>query len=370
MQTNVFRLMAGAMFLLLLGVGCSAPSSPAETEEQERDTPELVSLEQTESSFTAVVERGDAHVTIDVQRKGPRVEGFIRDPEIDSPFESDATIRNRHGWPFVRSYGGDVPVNAAENQSLEPPREANQEEQMADLQLAIDAALMLRNNPDIGERFRWELGEVLSMARSALDGANDILDGKIIPQPTPDLNEIKSEAIGPVTSAESSISDNQETGEDLPRLSGSRSLKSFIASSSSSYYHSASVRWTNCCWGFGQHSAVLQKTFSSAGAFLNQTSTRNHGRESTHSSMADASGCPKAWGLRSNYWPPLQPYLATDYFADGNAGGCGTSYGLTSGTHVCNDDSQADYWHVKYNGYGSWATCGDSTLRASAPSCN
>lgn len=246
MQTGLFRLMIAAMLLLLLGAGCFGRVTSTDAEEQ-RDLPELVSLEQTESSFMAVVERGDAHVTIDVRRTGPRMPGFIRDPEIDSPYESDATLRNRHGYAFVQSYGGDVSADTDEaNQSIDPENVVF-EEQMEDLQLIADAAQMLRDDPDVGERFRWELREVYYMASRTRTEAIEVYENPPTPEPTPGIEDAAPKTTDGVVVP---MSVNEEKGGS-PLLSDSeglvKPLRSVVVTSGSYYYHSASIRWANCC---------------------------------------------------------------------------------------------------------------------------
>lgn len=361
MHTNnaTTRLIMGFLTCVLLGTGCTAPMA-VNTE------PRLTHLEQTESSFVATVEHNASRITILVERSGPRAEGFTRDPEIDSPFESDISIRNRYDYPFLRTFSGDVPaVLEDSNEANAAPSHISQDEQLEDLRLVIDATTILENHADIGERFRWELREVRNMAAGSLERALDASDGHIIPRSTPDAREIESETIG-------SISVINE-GTEGATLRSSDSVSASRAYLGSTYIHVASIRWANCCWGFGQHSAVLVDVYTDTWMFVGTISTKNHGREANDSSMAVASGCPVAWGGRANVMPPLQPYVSTDTYDAGDAGGCGTPYDAippTTGGHVCNDDSLVEYWHVKYNASGSWATCGDSTLRDTAPSCN
>jgi len=168
--------MTSVAVIAFLGVGCTVPA-------ENGLRPQLTQLEHDQMSFTATVERGDSHVTITVQRTGPRASDFIRDPEIDSPYESDAVVRNRYDFPFLRSFGGDAPSGMLEgSESTDPPRNINQQHQLEDLQLVVDAADMLRDDAEIGESFRWELREVRSMAAGALEHANDGLNGLIHPK--------------------------------------------------------------------------------------------------------------------------------------------------------------------------------------------
>ncbi len=362
MQINMLIrfLMSSMILVLLFGAGCAAPTADQETGLQ------LTQLQYSESSLTATVERDESRVTILIRRGGPRVEGFIRDPEIDSPFESDLAVRNRRGDFFLQSFGGDRAIDseiAAE--TMKPALDVNQAEQMEDLQLAADAAKMLRDHPEVGEPFRWELRSIRYMAEGALERATEARDGRMPLEPTTETED------GPSAVNPAPVSD--ERAEGPPLRSSDDELGTVRAPLSTTYIHVIGIRWANCCWGWGQHSSALLDIYSSTWTFLNSVSTKNHGREASDPTMSASSGCPKSWSGRLNYMPTLQPFAVSDTFGDGDAGGCSTSYDAippTTGGHVCNDDSLVQYWYVKNNGGASYPTCADSTLRSTAPACD
>ncbi len=139
------------------------------------------------------------------------------------------------------------------------------------------------------------------------------------------------------------------------------------ASLCTGYRHDATIRWANCCWSWGQHSALLVRSYSGGGALAGVWSSSNHGRSATDPSMTDACTWSSPSG-RANLQPPMYSY-PSDTFFGAPGGGCPTAYGLLGSQHVCNDDTLAELLNVKSNGLGTWSTCADGVLRASRPGC-
>jgi predicted small secreted protein len=139
-----------------------------------------------------------------------------------------------------------------------------------------------------------------------------------------------------------------------------------VAMSSETYQHVATIRYANCCWSFGQHSAISVASYTtSAGALVSVTNASNHGRSASDPSLQ--AYCSWRSGQRSNRTPTVFSYPSDYFMAPG--GGCGSPYGLSSGQHVCNDDTLAEVNSVKANAFATWATCSDSYLRQWVPSC-
>lgn len=294
-------------------------------------------------------------MSIEIVRGEPRVEGFIRDPEIDSPYESDEVIRNRQNYPISVSLGGDSTLieelRNPETGMIDPgiPGPTDAVDQLADVELGILMVQSLRNNPDISTEWRWELRSLDNTVNGLKESILDGIEGNL-PKP-----EQSSEISTPITRTDGSTVRSAVGGSVQPFAS--------------TYTHWTTIRSGSCCWSWGQHSAVWFKSFEGA-TFVYQLILSNHGRKANDSSLSNSSGCPKSWGPRSNITLNFVPYYATDTFGTGDAGGCSTSYGITSGTHVCNDDSFAEYRNIKNNGVSSWVTCSDSTLRTTAPACD
>jgi hypothetical protein len=320
-------------------VGCG----PGEAADVAQPGLGLTVTRQSEMDLTVVAQEGEAQVTLVVRRLGLRGTDFVRDPEVDSPYDADLTVRNRHGQPFLTS-GEHGPSSAAtaDELSTEPLVAPDHEEQVADLQLAVEAVERLRATTAVGTAFSWELRSLHYLAASALERADDALKGEI------------------------------PASAGMMERAGMTKLQA-LSPIGGGFTHRVSIRYTSCCVALGNHSAVLLEVFDSAGTFVGMVSTRNHGRDATDPSMVTATGCPRSFGGRATAFPNFRPYYATD--ADwngawGDGGGCETPYGFTPGRHVCNDDSQAQYWNLKYGVAGTWATCSDRSLRWWSPYCD
>ena len=314
-----------------------------------------------DSSFTATGDKGAAHATVVIKRKGLLDKDAALDPEIDSPYNNDVVIYNRHGNPIGTNNANSVPVvdpatgNITAQKSLQDftPTQPTQAEQIEDLQSALNTIKSMKLDKNIGKKFRWELRTAESLAQWGLDHANDKIEGRVKVEATPDLKAVDSKISGVIS------------------INRMYSLSGASAAAGYDYTYQTYIRWKNCCWSFGQHSAVLVNIYYTfTGVYAGSVSTRNHGTEASDSSMLTAANCPKAWSGRTSAYPYFQPYVGSDTYGTGDAGGCGTAYGLTSGLHVCNDDSLAEYSNLKYNSVSSWLTCNDSSLRTTAPSCD
>ena len=105
---------------------------------------------------------------------------------------------------------------------------------------------------------------------------------------------------------------------------------------------------------FADHSAVIVNVTKPDGTILNYV-TCNHGTCADDAAMQ--------YRCQNIVYPASQrPFsiLPCDSVS---------SYGFTSGTHVCNDDTLVQYNMIVYNNSGL-TTCTDSSLRLWAPTCN
>lgn len=122
--------------------------------------------------------------------------------------------------------------------------------------------------------------------------------------------------------------------------------------------HKQPIVWTI---GLGEHSATLSRSISSTGVTQQTIITGNHG------TAANLMKVSCSWTSTATR-PKALPAIGSG--TDGSPYYCRTAYGFTTGRHVCNDDSYIQAQTVRYNmGPMSWVTCGDSTLRRSAPAC-
>ncbi|MEN9558045.1 MAG: hypothetical protein RL141_414 [Candidatus Parcubacteria bacterium] len=346
--------------------GCG--SAPSQNKNQRDQDIEIT--QQTENDLRVVVTDDHAQVSIVIHRRGLREAEAIKDAEIDSPFDSDLIVRNRFGYPFVSSGNHASPTDPdTGTRSLEPEIAFDQSEQIEDLHLAMETIEHLQSQPDTGEEYRWELRTLYFMLDRTISGANDMINGNIVPEETPSLDEIPPELLVPGSTP--SPQPSMDADEQPSDANGFGMIRQGFTAP---YNHRVGIFYDPIYWIFGHHSAVFLEVYDSQGVFVASVSTRNHGREATDPTMRNVGGgCPRTFTGRSIALPPMQPHITTDLFSKGDAGGCGTPYDAifpTSGGHVCNDDTAAEYWNIKFNSASSWVTCGDSTLRQFAPTCD
>lgn len=326
------RLLAVLIFALSAGSVLNGCATEAPPDDQTRITVSQLS----ETDFRADAEDGQSRATFIIHRNGLRGADFIRDPIIDSPYDADLIVRNRHGHPFLASGNHGMPPDPETGTYPEPQTFFSRQEQIDDLRLAVAATEKLQHQQVASKIFGWELRSLYFMAMNGLKDAEE--------------------------------APSNGTSYSL----GNRGDTTGVISSAltAPYTHTVAIRKAVCCNSLGEHSAVRLSVKDSAGTFVGAVSTRNHGREADDPSMSNAFNCPQSWGGRNVAFPAFQPYVNTDNAIDGDAGGCNTSYGFSTGQHVCNDDSQAQYWNIKNNTSGTWAVCSDSTLNYWAPYCD
>ncbi|TAK04043.1 hypothetical protein EPO34_02710 [Patescibacteria group bacterium] len=352
MRNFTTTVLALATAVSLVGMGCAVQDPANETALSDV---QMVSKEISATKLKVVVERGEARVSIEFERGPLRPESWLGNPDEESSTLDDLLVADRNDLVFLTQFGGDTALDPDVGERIRPPPDdLNMKQRYEDLVLARDAADFLENDEEILAQFKWSLEGLRDIANITLQ--DETWRGVKLPaaDPQPDVSEVEDQANGEI-------------------LDFSSMMQGFTATSVR-YMHRAYIRWKPCCWSFGEHSAALVFVYNSSGtALLKTIDTKNHGTAATHNSMFDAAGCPKTWGDRSNYLPPLQPFKSSDTFLYGNAGGCSTPYDAiepTTGGHVCNDDSMAEYFNTKYNASSSWATCGDSTRRELHPTCD
>jgi hypothetical protein len=324
---------------------------------------QLVSERVDETGFRIVAFRGDAMATIIVSRGALREEGVEGNPDIDGPYRFDLILRNRYGFPFLTSGMHGVPTDPdLGTMSLVPNASFHKDEQRDDVVLITDALNQIASQ-QLGEDFRWEVRSLQSLvghAIAALEAVPASHDSAETPleMPAEFRGIVETDAL-------------DEAVVTPPSADGIGVVRQALGST---FTHKVYIKKGPCffCGDTGEHSAVLLDVYYDGGSYIGSVSTQNHGREATDGSMSTAYNCPKTYTGRSVAFPNFQPYISTDYWLGiyGDAGGCGTSYGLTSGKHVCNDDSLAQYYNIKYNTTASWSFCGDSSLAYWAPYCN
>lgn len=233
-----------------------------------------------------------------------------------SPYEVDVRFLDRNGSPFLVQVGGHAYID-----SKWRDEDTAQDFEVLPERRAID----------------FDLVRALGKELSSLDLPNHSHELRVLSQLADSIDEQDSD---PTLGYEHSAGHEKEQS----------------AAPTASYNHKITIKKKaafNCSF-CGDHSAVLLQIYYSSGSLYKQISTSNHGTAATDSSMSNA--CSKTFTYSTTATPLLQ-YP------------CTTSYGFTSGYHVCNDDTYCQYYDVKNGANSSWVTCGDSSLRAYAPSC-
>lgn len=331
--------------------GCVGQSIVGNPSPSAADGVRLSSVEASADRLTAVaVGPNGARVTIEFAKGRPRAPEWRGDPALDSATEDDLIVSDRYGQVFLTEIAGDGTVDPAWAERIRtPPTRGDIATRYEDLSLALRAADLLERTPSAAGRFAFSIRSLRNIADDTL---SDDSFAPLTAQPPRPAGALPPVAPGTTTAP--------GVGRAAQTLA------------SESYTHSVLIRWGSCCWGFGQHSAAQLRVTNSRNYVCSTVNSNNHGRSASDPTMATVSGCPRSFAGRSNYLPLFQPFLNQDTFSSGNAGGCGTSYGLTGGAHVCNDDSMVEYLLVRDNVTmlnACYATCADGMLRNSAPGC-
>jgi hypothetical protein len=183
------RLAALSALLVFLGAGCAAPA-PVDTGVR------IIDVQQTGTTLKAAVVRGAAHVTIAINRPATMGKLLRGNQPAGEKYEPGVVARNRRGFPFLASSMTPEMVDEA-NATASTSESSIQGEQLEDLRLVKDATRELQDRPDIDGRYRDDLRSLYFMADSALKGANDMLEGKITPEPTPDICDADPSILAP-----------------------------------------------------------------------------------------------------------------------------------------------------------------------------
>ena len=310
-------------------------------------------LRVTDNGFTVVVIRGDAKITIDLERADRQDMDLIANPEGVEPFVTNFKVYNRSDYPFIIVGDGMLATNPQTGQvDIVQPGRVSQSNQLEDLHLVLMTIDLLGQHPHVGVKFQTDLKKLGYAANAALGNADAVYDGRI----TAGL-------------AQSGVDRNSSApiqGE------GGVCVASQSLSTSSTFIQNFFIKYKQAYWVWGDHSSVKIDVYYSSGQYVGYLSTRNHGLEADDPSMSTSAGCPRQFTNRPTTLPPIQPFASTDTALQGDAGGCSTPYFAMSGVsaHVCNDDSLAMLHMAIQNAViSNDPTCSDYILRNYAPGC-
>ncbi len=335
---------------ILAAVSSCAQDDQAEPQFERAGERSSLSVAATDDRLTASLERGEAFVVLEFLQGPERPPEWRRDPSVDSPHIFDTILLDRNGASLILQLGGDEFIEPQwVDLVVAPPDTSTLEERHEDILLGMELLDRLEAHA-VAPDFAWEIeGLRFTLEHALRDIASSRLND-LNPEPTPDLRE----AI-PLLAE----------GATLPELA-----RPPQAAAGDGFIHQIDIKTGECCWNYAEHSAVIVTSFMPPHIWLAMVVTGNHGRLATNPSLSSAPSCPKSWSGRDYLFPKFQPFEADDDAHEGEAGGCNTSYGVLAGRHVCNDDSLAQYYNVKYDQAGNWETCSDGTLRKKAPNCS
>lgn len=313
--------------LLLLGA-CGGPVDPITGFDVNRPLETLPAVEDLEPGLTLLSEedglwlawREDDLAVYAQVRPGADRPAEFTDADL-GPYEIDSRVLDVDGYPFIETWGGHGPYDARWNAAVELPEDAvDSSHRDRDHAMAADLAQAWAEHP-LAVDYPFMTDDLLVVTVGDLEMA--LLDLEAQP---------------------------------LENLRGG------------TFEHRTWVTYASCCVTWGEHSAVVVKTINKKKQLVLTRQAGNHGRKGTDPSMTQ--GDYRAWGGRSNKEPTLRnkAWRDADTFASSKGGGCNTSYGTVPGTHVCNDDSQAEWKNVRDNAIDyTQSTCSDWSLKTKHP---
>lgn len=290
---------------------------------------------------SVVVEGLGAMLLLEAVTGEPRPADVLAEhPELGE-FEIDFRVVDKNGIPFIMGFGGDFPADPSWEESYEnslgiPVDPVDREAHYELLGDAAEAIGEIRGDRGTGG---FPLEALAGVAASRFAEWHD---------GTPELD---------------GLIDGYE-----PDASGG------APPPATTYRHYAYVYYNPLWWTAwnGDHSSFRGLVKNSTGTTtIYDLSYGNHGRYYYESGMSYS--CGFYWSGRSSTAIRISPYEGTDTSTGNIGGGCSTGYDTvypTTGGHVCNDDSYAQYGNVKNDSYSTWSTCSDSTLRKTVPVCS
>lgn len=262
----------------------------------------------------------------------------------DTGRETDAMILDRNGVPFIVAIGGDAFIDPTWAATIAEGvgRPIDETSRPNDYELAVLLGRSLaasRERDSSGDRL--ELQAVRDLASSI-----DINAIRARLHPEPDI-------IGVDPYDHPDLLTGGATSDAGPR-----------------YLHYIAVYsgWVDWTFGIGKHSATLTLVYNESWVPIASYKRGNHGRY--HNASGMSFFCDYLSGWRSNVIPHITPHFSSDCYGATCGGGCSTSYGISDGKHVCNDDSHAEFGNVKYNADLSWGVCSDKNLNNYPDSCS
>lgn len=256
-------------------------------------------------------------------RRGEKTDSEMLAADPDAPeYSVDARFFDDKGRVFSVVVGGDGLQDKSWLNEPDSAIEASSSEREEHFRLArklIDGMEMTRSAADSAVSPEWE--QLMLLAGSSDADETDML-----------------------------IEEDAQTEEpEFPRLAGATANRW-------THQITAYKKTVTFTFGKGEHSATWTKQKYPDGKCCKQVITCNHGACADASSMSKY--CSRSY---SNRTTDITSFLSQS--RDTYKGYCTTSYGFTSGKHVCNDDTRVQLLFVKNDGGACYGFCGDSILQ-------
>lgn len=158
-----------AVFIIVLS-GCSNKDIDVDGEILLAQPVSVINSVSDGSKLRVELSRGEARAAIEIQRKGLKSSDFIRDPDIDSPYEYDMLLSDRRNNVIVSYNGSNRLVEQDWVERVNRPVISyDVDERREDLQIIIDWVEQGVQNDTAFKTFRWEIQDAQHAAQTVLD---------------------------------------------------------------------------------------------------------------------------------------------------------------------------------------------------------
>ena len=264
------------------------------------------------------------------------------DPSIP-PYEIDVRFLDDTGFAFLTIYGGHGAIDPSWMNGAEVSTGMSDERTLNNYATARAIITAIK-----GSGFAKESNSVMDSTTSWAPERDILLN--VAGPALEDLSVIRIVDVG-----------TPEIERPLPNRARMKVNTNAVSSDIYKWQVEVHRKTASFSFGLGDHSATVSRSISSQGVTQQTIITSNHG---TAANLMNTSCTWTSTATRPKSLPAIGSTTDGSYYY------CRTAYGFTSGKHVCNDDTYIQAQTIRYKmGPASWVTCGDSSLRRYAPSC-
>jgi hypothetical protein len=176
------QITCAAIFVIILS-GCSNKNIHVDEETLVAHSVSVISSISDDTKLLVELGREEAGATIEIQRNGPRFNGFIGDADIDSPYEYDMLLSDRYDNVIISYAGANRLVDRDWVERVNRPVISyNVDDRREDLRIIVDWVAESGQGGTDFTAFRWEIQDAQHVAQTVLDEF-DVND--IVSSPTP-----------------------------------------------------------------------------------------------------------------------------------------------------------------------------------------